>query len=59
MASHVQATVARVETVERVLAVQDTPQLDWSAHPATTGVGMLSTERQRGLLVHTTRPRGR
>lgn len=54
VASHVQATLARVETVERVLAVQDTTQLDWSAHPATTGLGMLSTEQQRGLLVHTT-----
>jgi len=54
VASHVQATLARVETVERVLAVQDTTQLDWSAHAATTGLGMLSTERQRGLLAHTT-----
>ena len=54
VASHVQATLARVGTVERVLAVQDTTQLDWTAHPATTGLGMLSTERQRGLLVHTT-----
>ncbi len=54
VASHVQATLARVEAVDVVLAVQDTTQLDWSAHPATTGLGMLSTERQRGLLAHTT-----
>ncbi len=55
MASPVQATLARVEAVDVVLAVQDTTQLDWSAHPATTGLGMLRTERQRGLLAPTTR----
>jgi len=52
--SHVQATLERVAVVERVLAVQDTTELDWTAHPATTGLGMLSTAQQRGLLVHTT-----
>ena len=54
VASHVRATLARVDAVERVLAVQDTTELDWTAHPATTGLGMLSTVRQRGLLLHTT-----
>ncbi len=49
VASHVRATLARVDAVERVLAVQDTTELDWTAHPATTGLGMLSTVRQRGL----------
>ncbi len=52
--SHVQATLARVDAVERVLAVQDTTELDWTAHPATTGLGMLSTAQQRGLLLHST-----
>ena len=46
--------MAQVETVDIVLAVQDTTQLDWTAHPAITGLGLLSTERQRGLLAHTT-----
>ncbi len=54
VASHVRATLAWVETAEVVLAVQDTTHRDWSAHPATTGLGLLSTERQRGLLAHTT-----
>jgi hypothetical protein len=40
--SHVQATLERVAAVERVLAVQDTTHLDWSA------------ERAPDLLVHST-----
>jgi hypothetical protein len=54
LASHVQATTARVAGEPLVLAVQDTTLLDWTAHPATTGLGMLASVRQQGLVVHST-----
>jgi hypothetical protein len=36
--SHVLATSDRLAHVSRVLAVQDTTELDWTTHPATTGM---------------------
>ena len=54
LASHIQATTARVAGEPLVLAVQDTTLLDWTAHPATTGLGMLASVQQQGLLVHST-----
>lgn len=54
LASHVQATVQRVVAEPLVLAVQDTTLLDWTTHPATTGLGMLGSPRQQGVLTHST-----
>jgi len=54
LASHVQATTARLRQVPLVLAVQDTTYLDWTHHPATTGLGPLAQATQQGLLAHTT-----
>ena len=50
LAGHVAATYARLRAVPLVLAVNDTTYLDWTAHPATTGLGPLATAHQRGLL---------
>jgi hypothetical protein len=52
--SHVMATSDRLARVPRVLAVQHTTELDWTAHPATTGLGPLAHPSHQGLLVHTT-----
>lgn len=52
--SHVDATLTRLAPVPLVLAVQDTTELDWTAHPATTGLGPLGHPAHRGLHVHTT-----
>lgn len=52
--SHVDATTARMAAVPLVLAVQDTTELDWTAHPATTGLGPLAHPDHQGLHVHTT-----
>ena len=52
--SHFQATARRVATERVVLAVQDTTYVDYSHHPATQGLGVLTDERQRGLLLHST-----
>lgn len=54
LASHVRATWERVAAEPLVLAVQDTTLLDWTHHPATTGLGMLGSVREQGLLVHST-----
>ena len=52
--SHVDATLPRLAAVPLVLAVQDTTELDWTAHPATTGLGPLGHSAHQGLHVHTT-----
>lgn len=54
LASHVAATQARLQAVPRVLAVQDTTELDYTHHPATTGLGALGDAQHQGLLVHST-----
>ncbi|MGH8067006.1 MAG: IS4 family transposase [Candidatus Entotheonellia bacterium] len=54
LASHVVAIGDRVAAVPLVLAVQDTTELDWTAHPATSGLGPLAHPAHQGLLVHTT-----
>jgi hypothetical protein len=52
--SHIVATYERAAAVPVVLAVQDTTEVDWTAHPATTGLGPLGAPSHQGLLVHTT-----
>lgn len=52
--SHVDATLSRLAPVPLVLAVHDTTALDWTTHPATTGLGPLGPPAHRGLHVHTT-----
>jgi hypothetical protein len=54
LASHVSATYERAVRVPRVLAVQDTTEVDWTAHPATTGLGPLGHPKHQGLMVHST-----
>lgn len=54
LASHVQATIARVRHVPLVLASQDSTLLDWTSHSNTTGLGPLATIHQQGLLAHST-----
>jgi len=53
---HVEATVGRVREHRVVLAVQDTTTLNYSAHPATAGLGPINTKADgaTGLLVHDT-----
>jgi transposase-like protein/transposase Tn5 family protein len=54
LASHVAATRERMTQVPVVLAIQDTTELDYTSHPATTGLGFLNDLKHQGLLVHTT-----
>ena len=50
--SHIEATYGRLAKVPLILAVQDTTEVDWTAHPATTGLGPLGHTACQGLLVH-------
>jgi hypothetical protein len=43
-----------MQAVELVLAPQDTTYLDWTHHPATTGLGPLAASTHHGLIAHTT-----
>lgn len=52
--SHLQSTVDRARRKGRVLAVQDTTELDFADHPATHGLGPLENIWQNGLKVHST-----
>lgn len=53
---HYQATTQRIKKQNIVLAVQDTTELNYAAHPSTTGLGPVGTERDGaiGLFVHDT-----
>ena len=52
--SHIEATYGRLSKVPLVLAVQDTTDVDWTAHHATKGLGPLGPWACQGLLVHST-----
>jgi hypothetical protein len=52
--SHSAATYSRLGKVPLILAVQDTTEVDWTAHPATQGLGPLGHRAWQGLHVHST-----
>jgi len=54
LAPHCQATVAAAAQVPLVLFIEDTTELDFTAHPAMTGLGPIGDGHGRGLLLHTT-----
>jgi hypothetical protein len=52
--AHQQATRERVHSQPLLLAIQDTTELNFTAHPATTDLGPLAGRGQQGILVHST-----
>lgn len=54
LASHMKASYERMRDEAVILSVQDTSLLDWTQHPATSGLGPLRTDKQQGLMMHTT-----
>ncbi len=50
--AHQQATLERVRSHPLILAIQDSTELNFTAHPATDGLGRLAGQGQRGILVH-------
>lgn len=53
---HVEASIERIKAHEVVLAVQDTTILNYTAHPATNGLGPINTKQDNaiGLVLHDT-----
>jgi len=51
---HQLATQKRIQNHPIVLAIQDTTELDFSHHPSTQGLGVLSDPNHHGLLYHPT-----
>jgi len=54
--SHVESTVSRVRLHKVVLAAQDTSTLNYTAHPATQGLGPIRNKKDKvvGLILHDT-----
>ena len=51
---HRKATSQRLKGQRVALAIQDTSFIDYTDHPATEGLGLLSDENHQGLIVHPT-----
>jgi sensor domain CHASE-containing protein len=47
---HIEQTLARCQGHEMILAIQDTTDVDYSTHAATTGLGHLQGKRTKGRL---------
>lgn len=52
LAAHRQSTLGRLPASGMVLAIQDTVTLNFTDHPATTGLGYLGRSQQTGVLMH-------
>jgi hypothetical protein len=52
LAPHFEATLTRIVEHPVVLAVQDTTSLNYSAHPATNGLGPLNTSEDKSIGLH-------
>lgn len=52
--SHIDGTLKRLDSVDTVLAIQDTTDLDFTSHRATEGLGYLNQTQQQGIKVHNT-----
>lgn len=50
--AHLNATRARIAALHTVLILQDTTELNYTAHPHTTGLGHLDHASSSGLKVH-------
>jgi hypothetical protein len=51
---HRRQTLAQAAAVALVLFIEDTTELDFTAHPATKNLGPIGDGRGRGLLLHST-----
>lgn len=51
---HCRQTLAAAGRTALVLLPEDTTELDYTAHPSTTGLGPIGNGKGRGLLLHTT-----
>lgn len=54
LAPHIEATLTAAGQSRCVLMIQDTTELDFTAHPKTQGLGPIGDGRGQGLLLHST-----
>lgn len=52
LAAHKQTTLERCRTHQRVLALPDTTEVDFTTHPKVKDAGYLHTQKSRGFLMH-------
>ncbi|MBD0270057.1 MAG: IS4 family transposase [Cyanobacteria bacterium Co-bin8] len=52
MASHRDGVMVRARGCQQVLAIQDTTELNYTSHPATSGLGFINQSSQQGMKVH-------
>lgn len=52
LAPHYELAKERIRSQKRALLLQDTSELDYSAHFSKEGIGFLNSEQHRGLLIH-------
>lgn len=52
--AHIASTIKRIKEHQVILAIQDTTNIDLTAHPATSGLGYLDHRQSFGLKVHST-----
>lgn len=52
LASHRDGVVARSREAKTILAIQDTTDLNFTSHRATTGLGFINQTTQQGIKVH-------
>jgi hypothetical protein len=51
---HIENTVVRMKTYQKVLAIQDTTTLNFGSHEAVEGLGNIGKEGTRGFMQHNT-----
>jgi hypothetical protein len=54
LAPHIQQTLAAAGQAQVALLVEDTTELDYTAHASKTGLGPVGNEHGQGLLLHST-----
>lgn len=54
ISAHSRRVVERMKKYDIVLAIQDTTEIDYTAHPEKKGLGQIGNESGKGLLMHTT-----
>jgi hypothetical protein len=54
LSAHSDRVVERMKRYDVVLAIQDTTEIDFTAHPEKEGMGQIGNENGKGLLMHST-----
>ncbi|WP_114517914.1 IS4 family transposase, partial [Wolbachia endosymbiont of Cylisticus convexus] len=53
LASHTTKTVERIKAHKKILVIQDTSCISYTGHKKTSGLGIISRKRSKGVMLHT------